>query len=33
LHQKLDLLRETEVFELIKIIRRLEDRLAPNGPT
>jgi uncharacterized membrane protein len=33
LHQKLDLLRETEVSELIKIIRRLEDRLAPTEPT
>ncbi len=29
LHQKLDLLRETEVSELIQIIRRLEDRLPP----
>jgi uncharacterized membrane protein len=27
LHQKLDLLRETEVSELIQIIRRLEERL------
>jgi uncharacterized membrane protein len=27
LHQKLDLLRETEVMELIKIIRRLEERV------
>jgi len=30
LHQKLDLLRETEVSELIKIIRRLEARLPDN---
>jgi uncharacterized membrane protein len=29
LHQKLDLLRETEVSELIQIIRRLEERLPP----
>ncbi len=29
LHQKLDLLRETEVSELIQIIRRLEARLPP----
>jgi uncharacterized membrane protein len=29
LHQKIDLLRETEVSELIQIIRRLEDRLPP----
>jgi uncharacterized membrane protein len=27
LHQKLDLLRETEVSELINVIRRLESRL------
>jgi uncharacterized membrane protein len=27
LHQKLDLLRETEVSELIQVIRRLEARL------
>jgi uncharacterized membrane protein len=27
LHQKLDLLRETEVSELIQIIRRLEERI------
>jgi uncharacterized membrane protein len=27
LHQKLDLLRETEVSELIQVIRRLEERL------
>jgi uncharacterized membrane protein len=33
LHQKLDLLRETEVAELINLIRRLEDRLpALNRP-
>jgi uncharacterized membrane protein len=33
LHQKLDLLRETEVSELIQIIRRLEERLpAPATP-
>jgi uncharacterized membrane protein len=31
LHQKLDLLRETEVSELIQVIRRLEERLP--GPT
>ena len=30
LHQKLDLLRETEVSELIQIIRRLEARLPPE---
>ncbi len=30
LHQKIDLLRETEVTELIKIIRRLEARLPPE---
>ena len=29
LHQKLDMLRETEVSELIQIIRRLEARLPP----
>ena len=29
LHQKLDLLRETEVSELINVIRRLEARLPP----
>lgn len=29
LHQKLDLLRETEVSELIQVIRRLEARLPP----
>jgi uncharacterized membrane protein len=28
LHQKIDLLRETEVLELIRLIRSLEDRLA-----
>jgi hypothetical protein len=27
LHQKLDLLRETEVSELIQVIRRLEARI------
>jgi uncharacterized membrane protein len=32
LHQKLDLLRETEVSELIQVIRRLEARLPPVGP-
>jgi uncharacterized membrane protein len=32
LHQKLDLLRETEVSELIQIIRRLEERI-PAPPT
>lgn len=31
LHQKLDLLRETEVSELIQIIRRLEARLPPGS--
>jgi uncharacterized membrane protein len=31
LHQKLDLLRETEVSELIQVIRRLEARL-PGAP-
>ncbi len=30
LHQKLDLLRETEVSELIQIIRRLEARVPPS---
>jgi uncharacterized membrane protein len=30
LHQKIDLLRETEVSELIQVIRRLEERL-PGG--
>ena len=30
LHQKIDLLRETEVFELVAVIRRLEARL-PGG--
>jgi uncharacterized membrane protein len=30
LHQKLDLLRETEVSELIQVIRRLESRLPPS---
>jgi uncharacterized membrane protein len=30
LHQKLDLLRETEVSELIQVIRRLEARLPPG---
>jgi uncharacterized membrane protein len=30
LHQKLDLLRETEVSELINVIRRLEARLPPQ---
>ena len=29
LHQKLDLLRETEVSELIQVIRRLEARIPP----
>jgi uncharacterized membrane protein len=34
LHQKLDLLRETEVSELIQIIRSLEERIpkVPAGP-
>jgi uncharacterized membrane protein len=31
LHQKLDLLRETEVSELIQVIRRLEARLPPGA--
>ena len=31
LHQKIDLLRETEVSELIQVIRRLEERL-PAAP-
>jgi len=31
LHQKIDMLRETEVLELITVIRRLEARL-PNPP-
>jgi uncharacterized membrane protein len=31
LHQKLDLLREQEVSELIQIIRRLEERLPPSA--
>jgi uncharacterized membrane protein len=30
LHQKLDLLRETEVSELIQVIRRLEARVPPS---
>jgi uncharacterized membrane protein len=30
LHQKLDLLRETEVSELVNVIRRLEARLPPQ---
>ncbi len=33
LHQKLDLLRETEVSELIQVIRRLEARLPPEERT
>ena len=33
LHQKLDLLREQEVSELIQIIRRLEARLPPSAET
>jgi uncharacterized membrane protein len=33
LHQKLDLLRETEVSELVQVIRRLKARLAPIGPS
>jgi uncharacterized membrane protein len=33
LHQKLDLLREQEVSELIQIIRRLETRLPPLAET
>lgn len=38
LHQKIDLLRETEIMELIQVIRSLEQRLAvqqgamPQGP-
>ena len=28
LHQKIDLLRETELFELVQVIRRLEARLS-----
>jgi uncharacterized membrane protein len=32
LHQKIDLLRETEVSELIQIIRRLEARLPEAAP-
>jgi uncharacterized membrane protein len=31
LHQKLDMLRETEVSELIQVIRRLEARLPPTA--
>jgi uncharacterized membrane protein len=31
LHQKIDLLREQEVSELIQIIRRLEERLPPSA--
>ena len=31
LHQKIDLLRETEVSELVAVIRRLEARLPPNA--
>ena len=30
LHQKMDVLRETEISELIKVIRRLEARLPPQ---
>jgi uncharacterized membrane protein len=30
LHQKIDLLRETEVSELVQVIRRLEARLPPS---
>ena len=33
LHQKIDLLRETEVSELIKVLRRLEARLPPEDRT
>jgi uncharacterized membrane protein len=32
LHQKLDLLREQEVSELIQVIRRLEARIPPASP-
>ena len=32
LHQKLDLLRETEIAQLIEIIRGLEDQLKPLRP-
>ncbi len=32
LHQKIDLLRETELSELIQIIRRLEARAPKDGP-
>jgi uncharacterized membrane protein len=32
LHQKIDLLRETEVLELIRLIRSLEARLAASLP-
>jgi uncharacterized membrane protein len=32
LHQKIDLLRETEVLELIRLIRGLEERLAATLP-
>jgi uncharacterized membrane protein len=32
LHQKLDLLRETEVSELIQVIRRLEERIPVTTP-
>ncbi len=32
LHQKIDLLRETEVTELIRLVRALEARLAPAVP-
>jgi hypothetical protein len=33
LHQKIDLLREKEVGELIRIIRRLEEALPPPATT
>jgi uncharacterized membrane protein len=33
LHQKIDLLRETEVSELVKVLRRMEARLPPQDRT
>ena len=33
LHQKIDLLREKEVGELIRVIRRLEEALPPRATT
>ena len=32
LHQKIDLLRETELSELIQVLRRLDARVPANGP-